>query len=108
MRRALAAVAALAEPAREEPWTVGAETGAEIDSNVERVETGPGIDTMPIASPVLRLGVRVDRRDRALGGAYTFGLSDLTRLVGDPTASSENVTLLAADLRWLHPIADRP
>jgi hypothetical protein len=108
MRRVLLAVVALATPARAEPWTIGAEAGAEVDSNVERVETGPGIDTTPIASPVLRLGARVDHRDRALGGAYTFGLSDLTRIVGDPTASSENVTLLAGDLRWLHAIADRP
>lgn len=107
MRRAVLVVL-VATPASAAPWTIGAESGVEVDSNVARVETGPGLDTAPITSPVVRLGARVDHRDHAFGGGYTFALSDLTRIIGAPEAQSENVTLIVGDLRWLHPVGDRP
>ncbi|MEP6860989.1 MAG: hypothetical protein ABJE66_10235 [Deltaproteobacteria bacterium] len=90
------------------PWTVTGEAGAEVDSNVERVETGPGLDTAPVTSPVMRLGVRADKKDELFGGGYALHLSDLTRIAGDRDISVEDVSLLAADLRWVHPLADRP
>jgi hypothetical protein len=90
------------------PWTVTGEAGAEIDSNVERVETGPGLETPPVTSPVMRFGVRADKKDELLGGGYTLHLSDLTRIAGDRDVSLEDVSLLAADLRWVHALADRP
>jgi len=94
--------------ARATPWTVTGEAGAEVDTNVQRVETGPGLDTAPVTSPVMRLGVRADKRDDLFGGGYALHLSDLTRIAGDRAVSVEDVTLLAADLRWLHPLGDRP
>lgn len=90
------------------PWGVSAEAGAEIDTNVERVETGPGLETAPVTSPVMRLGVRVDKKDDLLGGAYALSLSDLTRIAVDRDVAVEDVTLVAGDLRWLHPLGDRP
>jgi hypothetical protein len=90
------------------PWTVTGEAGAEVDTNVERVETGPGLDTAPVTSPVMRLGVRADKKDELFGGGYALHLSDLTRIAGDRDVSVEDVSLLAADLRWVHPLADRP
>jgi len=90
------------------PWTVTGEAGAEVDTNVQRVETGPGLDTAPVTSPVMRLGVRADKKDDLFGGGYALHLSDLTRIAGDRDVSVEDVTLLAADLRWLHPLGDRP
>ena len=30
------------------PWAVTGEAGAEVDTNVERVETGPGLTTPPV------------------------------------------------------------
>jgi hypothetical protein len=87
-------------------WTVTAEAGAEYDTNVERVETGSDLTTSPIASPVARFGARVDGRSRVLGGDYIVSVSDLTRVFTADDASIENVTLIAADARWLHPIGD--
>ena len=98
----------VAAPALAEPWSVSAEVGGEVDSNVQRVETGPGLMTTPIAAGVLRFGVRTNHKDRALGGAYVLGISDLTRYVGDSSVSVENVTVLGGDLRWLHAVGERP
>ena len=39
---------------------------------------------------------------------YVFGVSDLTRIAGNRDVSSEDVALLGGDVRWLHPIGDRP
>jgi hypothetical protein len=110
MRRVvlLVVVATRAAAAEPQTWGVTAEAGAEVDSNVERVETGPGLPDMPVAAPVARFGVRVDGRDRALGGRFVLALSDLTRIVADNSVPVENVTLLAGDVRWLHPIGERP
>lgn len=108
MRRAgrlVVAVAGLAAaPATAGPWSVTGEVGAEVDTNVQRVE-----GSMPaITAPVVRFGLRAERKDRLLDGAYGLALSDLTHLVGNSQAVDENVTLLAADLRWLHPVGDQP
>jgi len=94
--------------ARSSPWAVSAEAGGEYDTNVERVETGPGLDTAPIASGVIRLGVRADHKAELAGGNYALAVSDLSRLVSNGTAQVEDVTLLAGDVRWLHPVGDRP
>lgn len=89
------------------PWNVSFEGGAEEDSNVQRVETGPGLDTHRIASGVIRIGGKVDRRDRLAGGTYALVMSALARMVDSTEASSENVLLVAGDLRYLHPVEDR-
>jgi hypothetical protein len=101
-------VALLGAPAAADPWTVAAEAGAELDSNVQRVETGPGLPTSAVATGVMRFGARVDYRSKLAGGATALGVSDLTRVVADDAVSVENVTVLAANARWLHPIAERP
>ena len=89
------------------PWGVNLEGGAEGDSNVQRVETGPGLDTHRVASGVVRVGGKLDRRDRAFGGTYALVTSVLARIVNASEASSENVMLFAGDLRYLHPVEDR-
>lgn len=113
MRRAapvaLAALAALVPgSARAAPWSVTAEAGAEVDTNVQRVEDGPPDQPQPITAPVARFGVRAEHRSKLAGGAYGLALGDLTRLVGDGTVPGENVTVLTGDLRWLHPLGKRP
>lgn len=108
MRRVALVVVALAAHAHASPWTVTAEGGGEVDTNVQRVETGPGLTTAPVSSGVLRAGAKLTHADKLLGGGYAFGLSDLTRVVTDDSVSVENVTMLAGDARWLHPIGDRP
>ncbi len=90
------------------PWATTAEVGIEEDSNVQRAETGSGLVTAPVSTPVMRFGVRVDKKGELADGFYSLHLADLTRIVGDRDVSVEDVTLLAGDLRWLHPIADRP
>jgi hypothetical protein len=104
----LLVVVVAAAPADAAPWTVTAEGGAEVDSNVQRVETGPGLMTDPIAAGVTRLGLRLDRRGKLAGGSIVLGLSDLTRVVFDQSVAVENVSAFAGDVRWLHALGDRP
>lgn len=102
-------------PAPEHPeagaakMSVTAEAGAEADTNVQRLETGPGLMTQPTAAPVARLGARLSRVDRALGGAYALGIGALSRTVlsGEDDLSPENVVLLSGDLRWMRPLGAR-
>jgi len=108
MRRVALGLLLIAAHAHASPWSVTGEGGAELDTNVQRVETGPGLDTAPVSAPVLRLGVRAEAHDKLVGGGYALGLSDLTRLVANGDVSVENVTELAGDARWLHPLGDRP
>jgi hypothetical protein len=112
MRRAilvvLLAAASGTRAAHAAPWVVTAEGGAEGDTNVLRVEPGPGPDTSRLAGTVLRFGGRLDRKAKLAGGAYALGLSTLARLVQVAEASAENVALFAGDLRWLHPLQARP
>ena len=108
MRRAALLVLASAGVANAAPWTVLLEGGGEADTNVQRVETGPGLMTERIGAGVMRLGGRVGKRDRALGGAYAFLASALTRVVADTIATTENVTLFTTELRFLRPVDKRP
>jgi hypothetical protein len=118
MRRVVAFVAVLvggpAVPASASPTTVTAEGGTEADSNVQRVETGPGLPTERHGGLVARFGVRLDHRGRAARGGYAAALSVLSRVVAqcgtpgdDCNVSPENVALFAADLRWVRPIRAR-
>ena len=99
---------AAAQSAPSPDTTVQAEGGAEIDSNVQRVETGPGLATREITSSVGRLGAKLGHRGRLAGGGYAFHGTTFARLVGNPDAQSESVALLAGDLKWVHPLAARP
>jgi hypothetical protein len=103
-----ALVGGVARPAQAGTTTVSAEAGAEVDSNVERLETGPGLDNATTTTYVMRLGARLDHKGRALGGGYGLTLSNLSRVVPDDTVAAESVTLLAGSLRWLHGVHDRP
>ncbi len=98
-----------ASPSSSAKISVTAEAGAEADSNVQRLETGPEAAMQPTAAPVARLGARLTRVDRALGGAYALGIGALSRTVlsGDDDLAPENVVLLSGDLRWMRPIGDR-
>jgi hypothetical protein len=90
------------------PWAVTGEAGAELDSNVQRVETGTDAQDEPVGAWVMRFGARVERKGKVVGGAFVFNLSDLTRIVADRAVAVENVAVLAGNLRWLHPVQDRP
>jgi hypothetical protein len=61
-----------------------------------------------VTSSVFRFGARAEGHGKLAGGTYFLTVSDLTRVVGDPSVSIENVTLLAGDARWLHPLGDKP
>jgi hypothetical protein len=86
---------------------VTVEGGAEGDTNVQRVETGPGLGTAQIAAGVLRVGGKLDKRGRVLGGGFQTIGSMLARVVADPAASSENVVLLTGEARYLRPLEGR-
>ncbi len=89
------------------PWNLTFEAGAEEDTNVQRVETGPGLDTERIESGVVRIGGKLDHRGRNDAGSYALVASALARMVSSKTASSENVMLFAGELRYLRPVEDR-
>jgi hypothetical protein len=112
MRRAalglVVVVAKVAPSAAQSTTAVQVEGGAEVDSNVQRVETGPGLETERIESSVVRLGTKLDRRGRAGGGGYLVHGQMFARLVSDAGAQSESVALLAGDLKWVRPIGERP
>jgi hypothetical protein len=94
--------------ARAESWTMSLESGAEADSNVERVETVAGSMTERIAAPVGRVGARIAHQDRVFGGAYVLGVSALARLVASSKTRPENVMLYAGEGRWLHALDPQP
>jgi len=96
------------QPAHAEKWAVTGEMGAELDSNVQRVETGPGLPTEPVTAWVMRFGARVERKGKVAGGGFSFNASDLTRVVGNDDVSVENVTVLGGNLRWMHRLGERP
>jgi hypothetical protein len=52
------------------PVVVTVEGGAEGDTNVQRVETGPGLGTARIAAGVVRVGGKLDKRGRVWGGGF--------------------------------------
>ncbi len=94
--------------ARAPPTVVTAEAGAEVDTNVQRVETGPGLMTERVGAAVGRFGAKLDHRGKVVRGGYALALSAMSRVVGNAEAASENVTLLVADLRWLRAVGERP
>jgi len=109
MRRAVCGLVLVASlgVAHGAPWSVTVEGGGEADTNVQRVETGPGLTTSRIAAGVVRLGAKVGHRARAFGGAFAFVAGALSRLVSNTEASTENVTLFTGELRYLRPIENR-
>lgn len=107
MRRAILglSIAAIGARAHAQP-SITAEGGGEIDTNVQRVETGEGLETERIAAPVMRLGAKVDHRVRVAGGVLAYAASSLARVVAD-AVTSENVALLAGDVRYQHALGKR-
>lgn len=106
---ATVACVGIAAAADASPTVLTLEGGAEADSNIQRVETGEGLETERIGGPVLRIGGRLDHRGRVRGGAGVLALGALTRqVVGNDVASPESVALLTADLRWVRAIGTRP
>lgn len=105
---AIGVVLATVGVAHAAPWTVTLEGGGEADTNVQRVETGPGIDTARVGAGVLLVGGKLGHKAALAGGAYGLMLSTLSRVVADPATSTENVTLVTADARFLRPLANRP
>lgn len=90
------------------PWRVQVETGGEIDSNVQRVETGPDLDNHPYTAPLARAGGRIERSGRRGAGGYALALSASTRASLDRAVQTEDVATLGADARWLHAIGSQP
>ena len=114
--RAVWLLLAASSVAHAAPWVVTAEGGGEADTNVQRVETGPGLTTSRVSAPVGRLGAKLDHRGKLLGGAFAFAASALARVVYQGTTpedmsrdvAGENVTLLVGDFKWVRPVSDRP
>lgn len=100
------AAVASADPPR---IAVTAEGGVEVDSNVQRLETGPGLTTRRIAAPVARLGAKLAGAGRLARGGYALAIGALSRavLAGDGELSPENAVLLSGDARWMRPLGRR-
>ena len=92
------------------PWSVALEAGAEADTNVQRIETDASATVEPIPAVALRTAGRVEHADHLLGGTYAFAASASARvIVNDRTDTSvEDIGLVAADARYVHPLGARP
>jgi hypothetical protein len=108
MRRTLVCLALAARAASADDWKITVEGGGEADTNVQHLETGPGIEDHPIAAGVIRLGGRIEHKDHFAGGTYAFAAGALAREVLDESLDVEDVVLLTGNLRYLHPVGDRP
>lgn len=98
----------LVRVAAAEPWNLTMESGAEADTNVERVETVEGGTPQRIAAPAGRAGARIDHSDYLLGGNYALRLLGLARMVASADTRPENVMLYAGEARWMRPLGGRP
>src|SRR5258705_14021999 len=67
---AVIAAGAAAATASAGPWRVQVEGGGEVDSNVQRVETGGELDNQPYTAPLARAGGRIERSARRGAGGY--------------------------------------
>jgi hypothetical protein len=111
MRRAWWLVLACASRAAHgSPWSLTLEAGAEADTNVQRVETDPSQSVVPISALALRTGARIEHGDRVLGGTLALAGTASARVITNDRVetSPEDIGLLAADARYVHPIGERP
>jgi hypothetical protein len=99
-----AALAALAGRARADDWTGHLEAGAEVDSNVRRVEVGASSDEAPTTAGLARLGGRVAGTGHTGWGTWTIGGTAQARAVAAPAVAGESVAALAGQARWDVPI----
>lgn len=107
MRRALCVGLVLAGEAEASPTTVTAEGGAEVDTNVERIDSRPGNERTGAA--VSRLGAKLDHRGKVLGGSYSVLLTGIARYVNTTgIALAESTALTIGDLRWMRSVGSRP
>ena len=96
-------------------------SGRRLDTNVERVADGTTNDQNqpvdPVTAGVTRIGGRVVRRQKLLGGSFVADASALARIVtvtepqpAGSFAAPENasVVTLGANARWVRPLPDRP
>lgn len=105
---ALAGLAAQAGIAAAGPWRAQVEGGAEVDSNVQRVETGPELENSAVGAALVRAGGRIQRSARRGAGGYAVSLSLAARTSLDRGIQTEDVATLGADARWLRAIGSRP
>ena len=87
----------------EEPgdtWATDVEAGAELDSNVQRIEVDPESGADPIAAPAGRAGAKFVGTGERSWGRWTVGGQGLARVVGYPGDLGENVGVVAGEGRW--------
>jgi hypothetical protein len=99
-RLVIAASLLAAADARADDWTGGLEAGAEADSNVRRVETGPDETEAPIPAGLARLGGHLAGRGTTSYGAWALDGLGLLREVATPAETGESVAVVAGDARW--------
>jgi len=101
---ALVLVCSVNRPAAAEPWRVQLEGGAEVDSNVERLETGPELENRARTAPLVRTGTRVSRSTRRGAGGHGLHVVATTRTSLDRRVKTEDVATLGGDTWYLHPL----
>ena len=100
MRLPLLILVISAASAHADDWTGGVEAGAEADSNVRRVETGPDETEAPIVAGLAQLGGHLAGRGTTGYGAWTLDGLGLLREVAAPSDTGESVAVVAGDARW--------
>jgi hypothetical protein len=92
------------EPPPEAPddrWERRVEAGAELDTNVQRIEVDPdGTGPTPITTPAVRAGATFAGTGERRWGRWTVGGQGLGRVVANPVVVGENVSVVAGEGRW--------
>jgi hypothetical protein len=91
------------------PWKSQFEIGGEVDTNVQRVETGSELETDPRTAPLLRAGFTVER-SRPPGHGTGWGALLVTGLRSslDTSITSENAITLGADVHVTRSTRGKP
>jgi hypothetical protein len=99
----------VATTARADEWKVGAEAGAELDSNVHRVEIDPDATMPAVAEPagLGRAGGRIDGSgDAGRWGRWVVSGQGLMRVVATGVRG-EDVAVAAAQAAWDRRVGER-
>jgi hypothetical protein len=109
--RGIVAIACVLVPAsaRADAWEAGVEAGAELDSNVHRVEVDPSADMPAVAEPAAlgRAGGRIQGNgDADRWGRWALSGQGLVRAVASGVRG-EDVAVAAAQGGWDHAIGER-
>lgn len=103
----IGATQAHADADADDTWETDVEAGAELDTNVQRIEVDPEGTEQPITAPAGRAGAKFAGTGERRWGRWTVGGQSLARAVAYPAGDlGENIGVLAGEGRWDRPTGE--